>query len=347
MNLNKIQKNILSYNHCLLLSVRRTFGRRFCGSSVARGREGFRKCQFLVETTVDPLDCSCQFFFHLPPLNASCPPAIETPAHSRKMAGSLLKRMKISALGYSLYFVVLLASIYFWPLVLLAKYNGQFREFYYSCIYKILSKNPSLGHYYPSLFEPLHEERREKGKPLRIVEIGPGNGGNLMFYPADSELITVEQNECLEAALEEKLEKKFPQMKLVKCIIGDVTKLTSHDIPDNSVDIVVLTHALCCIQNDIPTIKQVHRILKRGGKLFTLEIVQRLSQQQSFIEIALRKCFRPFFRFALLGCRVGTQLPQAIILERMGFDVSQLKTVDCPDLPIYFATTTYGVAVKQ
>lgn len=189
--------------------------------------------------------------------------------------------------------------------------------------------------------------RREKGKPLTIVEIGPGNGCNLLFYPKDTELITIEKNECLQAALEDKLDKRFPQIKLIKSITGDVTKITDDDIPDNSVDIVVATHALCCIQNDVPTIKQIHRILKKGGKFFSLEIVQRLSDQQGFIEKALRKCFRPFFRFALLGCRCGTQFPQGIILQKMGFDVSQMKTSDCPDLPLFFATTSYGIAVKQ
>lgn len=260
----------------------------------------------------------------------------------------LVKQMRIRVRGYLLYLVFVATSFYFWPLIILAKLNENFASFYYSTILKIIfSIDFGFSYYYPTLFEQLYQLRQQKGQPLTIVEIGPGTGINLNYYPPDTNLITIEKNEPLESVVEDKLHTKFQRMKLVKAIVCDVTKLSPDDIADGSIDIVVGTHVLCCIQNDVGTIKQVKRILKPGGKFFTLEIVQRHPSEQGVIERVIRTSLRPFFRLVTLGCRVGTQLPQSTVLHEMGFDVTKVKTLDCPVVPIYFSTTTFGVAVKK
>ena len=54
-------------------------------------------------------------------------------------------------------------------------------------------------------------------------------------------------------------------------------------------------------------------------------------------------------RFVAMVCRVGTQLTQSnqTVLQKPGFDVSAMKTVNCPRLLTYFSTTTYNVAINS
>ena len=242
-----------------------------------------------------------------------------------------------------------LVAVFAWPLVLLAKVSQKFNSIFYLVFFFVAEK--ILGEYFSfynsSLLEELHQVRHKKGKPLTIVEIGPGTGANLAYYPSDSNIIIIERNKNFLPIIEDNIKKNYPKMKLLKAIISDVTAVTSNDIADDSADIVVGTHIFCCIQNDLATGRQIKRILKPGGKFYSLEVVQRDPSTQGYIERVQRVLFRPFFRFVAMGCRAGTQLPQSDFLKDLGFDVTALKTIDCPCLPTYLSTTTFGAAINS
>ena len=241
-----------------------------------------------------------------------------------------------------------LVAIFGWPLVLLSEVSLKVRAKFYWSFFSIFENfiGDYFYFYYSSLLEELHQIRQKKGEPLTIVEIGPGPWANFAYYPSDSNIILIERNEKFMPFIKENLE-KYPKMKLVKVIIADVTTLTPDDIADNSADIVVGTHIFCCIQNDLASGHQIKRILRPGGKFYSLEIVQRDPRTQGYVERVQRALFRPFYRFLAMGCRLGTQLPQSNFLKDLGFDVSSMKTINCPCLPTYFSTTNYGVAINS
>lgn len=240
-------------------------------------------------------------------------------------------------------------SIFAWPIVLLVKSYPKWSAYYYSMLFRVCGFlfDDVLSYYNSSLCEELHEIRRKKGQPLDILEIGPGHGANLPFFPADTQITIIEKKGKFVKMFEDEVKSKYPKMKLVKALEADVTKLTSNEVPDASFDLIIGTHVFCCIQNDNATGQFVKRVLRPGGKFFSLEIVQREPSTQSYAERLFRYIVRPLFRFISFNCQLGTQLPQSILLAKMGFDVKDMKTVDCPCLPTWFATTTYGVAVKQ
>ena len=265
------------------------------------------------------------------------------------MKDSLYYRIDGKIRGTGFMVVFFLAATLGFPFVLLSKVSDSIRRKFYSLVFELALGliDEYFSYYNANLLEELHQIRKAKGQPLTIVEIGPGPATNLPYFPADTNLIIIEKNAMFKPFIESTMQKDYPQMKLVKSVMSDVTIITSQDIPDSSVDFVVGTHIFCCIQNDLGTAKQIKRILKPGGKFFSLEIVQRDPSTQSWMERILRTVYPPFYRFVVHGCGLGTQRSQAIFLEKLGFDVSGMKTVECPCLPTYLSTTTYGVAVNS
>ena len=263
------------------------------------------------------------------------------------MKYSLYHRIVGNVRGHCLALLLITTAIFAWPIILLGRRYPKVHKLYHPVLFFL--GETIVGDYFlfyhSSLLDELHQIRKEKGQPLTIVEIGPGNGTNLDYYPSDTNLIIIEKNQEYTKKFQEKLKKFHPKIKVVKEIMSDVTDLTPDDIADSSADIVVGTRIFCCIRKDLLTGEQIKRILKPDGKFFSLEFVQREPSTQDWKEKILRSVFRPLFTF--VGCRINIQLPQAIFLKKLGFDVSRMKTVDCPCLPTYFSTVTYGVAVNS
>jgi ubiquinone/menaquinone biosynthesis C-methylase UbiE len=140
-----------------------------------------------------------------------------------------------------------------------------------------------------------------------VLEIGPGTGANLRYLARpDVHWIGVEPNPFMEKYLRGEADRLGMQIEIRS---GTAEKLPT---TDGSVDAVIATLVLCCVDDPQVTLKEILRVLKPGGTFVFIEHVAaprgtRLRRTQNLIT--------PFWRRLGDGCRpnreTGTNLEQA------------------------------------
>jgi len=100
----------------------------------------------------------------------------------------------------------------------------------------------------------------------RILEVGIGTGKNLSFYPKGVELVGVDVSAGMLKRCQEKV--KELGLKNVQLRQMDVERL---NFPDEHFDAVVSTFVFCTVPNPVRGLKEVHRVLKDGGRTYFLE----------------------------------------------------------------------------
>ncbi|HEX6982465.1 MAG TPA: class I SAM-dependent methyltransferase [Balneolaceae bacterium] len=148
----------------------------------------------------------------------------------------------------------------------------------------------------------------------RVLEIGPGTGANLEYYPKDISLIGLEPSPFMQHYLKEKA-KQFKQE--IEIITG-----TAENIPlsDDSVDAVVSTLVLCSVDNPDDTLSEIKRVLKPGGQFLFMEHVAApegtsLRKAQRWVE--------PLWKHMADGCHPDRETWEAI--ENAGFDYVEIE----------------------
>lgn len=242
--------------------------------------------------------------------------------------------------------VPILTSIFAFPVILIAKHNKRVGDLYYWFIFAVseyLFLSRADHHVRTLLFKPMDqdaENKRRSGEELRVLEIGPGTGGNFAYYPDDIILTTLELNPLLEKhALQ--IKQKHPHLFIEESIIGNAESMTM--IPDNSFDAVVGTHILCCIKDPAAALKEIRRVLKPGGKFYTVEYVLFPHEDRSKRVIQL--LYAPFWRFFGMGCKAGSQ-DCTSCLQSAGLETDQIQRYRHPDLLLTHSLTEFGAAVK-
>ena len=99
-----------------------------------------------------------------------------------------------------------------------------------------------------------------------IVEIGFGTGINLKFYPQNvKKIIGVDSNNGMLKQAQKKISNGRFQIELLE------QSSESLPFPDNSINAVASTYTLCSIKEINTALKEIHRVLKPGGKYYFLE----------------------------------------------------------------------------
>jgi len=109
-----------------------------------------------------------------------------------------------------------------------------------------------------SLFDSVHGE---------IVEIGPGTGPNLKYFPKDVRWTGVESNPHMRKYLEREADRVGLSVHLI-----DGTAMAM-PLEDESVEIVVGTLVLCSVPCPDTVLAEVRRVLKPGGRYLFVEHV--------------------------------------------------------------------------
>jgi SAM-dependent methyltransferase len=165
----------------------------------------------------------------------------------------------------SVLIAMLIGCVTLWPIILLAHMNAFVGQVWYWAMFALVERfwlKQNDHAIRVKLFEPLADECRKKegsGSSLKVLEIGPGVGGNFGYYPSGLKLTTLEQNPWLQQHVES-VNKSHPNLVIEKTLIGNAEHMDM--IEDSTFDAVIGTHVLCCIRDKEATVKEIHRILK-------------------------------------------------------------------------------------
>ena len=152
-------------------------------------------------------------------------------------------------------------AMVFWPVIGICYLHPRLRSAWYSISFFIgdhlflrkWDREPK-SHLFARL------PRDYKDGESKVLEIGPGTGGNFAYYPQPRfALQTLEFHPALKS-LADSLKKRFPNIIITDSLIGDAQSVPQ--IPDESYDIVIGTHILCCIPDPSAAAREIYRILK-------------------------------------------------------------------------------------
>ena len=161
--------------------------------------------------------------------------------------------------------VAVMGSIFFFPVILVAHYNAFVGQIWYWGMFLLVERywlRDNDHNIRVSLFENLADDckkRETSGSSLKVLEIGPGTGGNFGYYPTGLQLTTLELNPWLQPRVQS-VKEKHPNLVIEKTLIGNAEDMSM--IAGNTFDAVIGTHILCCIRDKEAAVKEIHRILK-------------------------------------------------------------------------------------
>jgi ubiquinone/menaquinone biosynthesis C-methylase UbiE len=167
-----------------------------------------------------------------------------------------------------------------------------------------------------------------------VLEIGFGTGLNLSFYPEEiQKIITVDNNPGVNKLAQKRIEKSS--------IIVDHRILSGENLPmaDNRFDSVVSTWTLCSIKKVEQAVKEIHRVLKPGGKFFFIE--HGLSNEANIQTWQNR--LTPIQKVIADGCHLNRNI--RLIVEQQFGQVS-LEEFYVENTPKFMGYMYKGVAIK-
>ncbi|PIG90494.1 class I SAM-dependent methyltransferase [Gloeocapsopsis sp. IPPAS B-1203] len=188
-------------------------------------------------------------------------------------------------------------------------------------------------------YEAAMRDRKQKlfaGVHGNVLEIGPGTGPNLSYYPHDTHWIGVEPNPYMHSYLRQEAERVGLDIEIRH---GTAERL---EVEDNSVDAVVSTLVLCSVNDLEGTLKEVLRVLKPGGQFFFLEHVAasqntRLRKIQNWIS--------PLWQVLGDGCHPNRETWS--VLEKVGFEKLDYENFQADAVPALVSPQIIGVATKK
>jgi len=166
-------------------------------------------------------------------------------------------------------------------------------------------------------------KQREKIIPLacgNVLEIGIGSGLNLPFY--DKKKVTHLTAIDPSAAIWKK--NSFDTNTLG--FEFDFIEAFSENIPaaNNSFDTVVITYALCTIQDTDKAFDEIKRVLKKHGKLLFCEH----GKAPDIKIVRWQNMLNPFWKKIGGGCNLNRDIP--FMIERNGFKILKLEKMYIP-----------------
>ena len=166
-----------------------------------------------------------------------------------------------------------------------------------------------------------------------VLEIGPGAGPNLRYYPAGTEWIGVEPNLHMHPYLRREAE------RLGRAITIETGTADHLPMPDSSVDAVVSTLVLCSVPDVAATLAEIQRVLKPGGHFLFIEHVAAPPGSR---QRRLQSVIRPLWSALADGCRPDRDTGAA--LDAAGFKRVRYQPFNVP-API-IRPHIMGVATK-
>ena len=185
----------------------------------------------------------------------------------------------------------------------------------------------------------------------QVLEIGVGSGPNLKYYGSKASTISaLEPNRAFEKFILESAAAAKVSPSKMRIVPGYAEQIP---MADNSVDVVVGTMVLCSVQSVAKSLREVHRVLKPGGKyIFT----EHISAPNNLPMLGMaQQLADPLQRIFAEGCHLRRN-PQEDILGTFGPENVELKNIvlssgkrDKGRLPPHFLLSPHliGCATKM
>ena len=136
-----------------------------------------------------------------------------------------------------------------------------------------------------------------------VLEIGFGTGLNLPYYPDRiQKIVTIDPNSGVHKLAQQRIESSG--------IAVEHLMLKSEALPmaDNSFDSVVSTFTLCSIANVEQALREIHRVLKPGGKFF---FVEHGRSRESSVQVWQDR-LTPLQKIIADGCHLNRNIRQLV-----------------------------------
>jgi len=190
--------------------------------------------------------------------------------------------------------------IAFAVLLAMLERDPELRSWFFAKLCSSMSKSPALN-----------EKRCELLAGARgvVVEIGTGPGTNFKCWGNDT-ISTRAAGEAIETYVGVEPNRNFADVirteKRRTALPFQINMMyqsgvSMPDVADASVDAVVGTHLLCSVGDVDAILREVHRVLKPGGKYYFLEHV-RARDEHSWLHLA-QQAVAPIFKVAGNGCQ--------------------------------------------
>lgn len=156
--------------------------------------------------------------------------------------------------------VVVVTATTLWPVILLAHLNQRIGHVWYSIAFAIgdfLFLRRVDKRLKKKLFESLSNNYQNG---MRVLEIGAGFGSNFSFYPQDFAFRTLDRNPQLNS-FQSSIQQRYPNIRMEDSIVGNAENMSQ--IKDETFDILIATHTMCCIDDPPRAVKEMFRILKK------------------------------------------------------------------------------------
>jgi ubiquinone/menaquinone biosynthesis C-methylase UbiE len=176
------------------------------------------------------------------------------------------------------------------------------------------------------------ELRREllAGVSGRVVEVGAGNGINFEHYPRDvDELIAVEPEPYLRGQAERAAAGAAVPVRVVPGVASSL------ELPEDSVDVVVVSGVLCSVPDQHAALREFRRVLRDGGELRFYEHVR--SRRPAFAR--WQRCVDSLWAKLMGGCHTDRDTLSAIV--DAGFRLERYRSFGFPP-----AARVYPVAPR-
>lgn len=157
----------------------------------------------------------------------------------------------------------------------------------------------------------------------RVLEVGMGSGLNLRYYNPDKVDFVwgLEPSEGMRKKARKNLARSPVQVEWLG-LPGEEIPLDNH-----SADTVVLTFTLCTIPDWQAALKQMHRVLKPGGRLLFCE--HGAAPDASVARWQDR--VNPVWKKVAGGCHLNRRIPE--LLAQGGFTIGDLQMDYLPKTP--------------
>ncbi|OHB90165.1 MAG: phospholipid methyltransferase [Planctomycetes bacterium RIFCSPHIGHO2_02_FULL_40_12] len=181
--------------------------------------------------------------------------------------------------------------------------------------------------------------QRRKVVPLaegRVLEIGIGSGLNIPFYNSKKVDFVwgLEPSEGMRRKAQRNLNRSAVEVKWLDIPGGEI------QLEDNSADTVLLTYTLCTIPDWHTALRQMHRVIKPGGKLLFCE--HGASPDKSVLKWQNR--LNPVWKKICGGCHLNRPISKYI--EEGSFSIKTMETLYLPMTPRIAGFNYVGIAKK-